>query len=53
MALVDGGAEGDALGAGADGIGGVFYVGACYEGCGGWCGGLGGVQEEGCADAEE
>lgn len=51
MALDDSCAHGDALGARADGVGGVFNIGAGYEGRRG--GGGRGVQEEGGADAEE
>lgn len=51
MPGVDGGGHCDALGAGADGVGGVFDVRAGYDGGGG--GGVGLVEEEGGADAEE
>lgn len=58
-----GGAEGDALSACTDGVGGVFDVGACEDvrvGVGGCAGGVwgrvrgdSGVEEERGADAEE
>jgi hypothetical protein len=57
---VYGSAHGDALGAGAHGVGGVFDVCTrqnvrCWVGCGAGVGGGrdGCVEEERCADAEE
>ena len=53
VACYHGCAHGDALGAGADGVGCVFYVCTGDDVRCGWGGGIRGVEEERGADAEE